>query len=755
MNFEKKVKDDLEAKSNLYLFLKSTIILLFITAGGVLTFSGVRTRGIFIFLGSRLLPIGIVSLIFFLAISLGQILITPFKTCFFRKRFSFYIGTLLSLGVFSHIMLFLGIFKLFDKKLIFILILLTTLLLIKSERKVLRELKGYIGILFRKSFEFKDIILWGAVLLIVSLYFVNSLAPSANYDVLEYHLGALKHFVSTKDISPVPNNFYSALPFHIEMLYFLGAFLEGYLGGLTPKIIVFFIFILACIGVYLLLECAGFSLRWRLFGILFFSLNQTILRLGFDAFNDLGVTLYLTSLFISTILWLRMRSSRLIILMGIFLGLMLSCKYTVWGMYVVPFFVILLPFCFLEEKISSLKNNEEGKINLKEKRASRLSFFVRTYLILIFVALLTYSPWLLKGLIMCKNPVYPFFNKIFKSPSWTETQNEFLFRAHGKVEFLSTDHFSNCLNRINGLGAIYLLPLLGIFLINLSDVHLLRIRNKQRLQDDKGGGRKRNFIIIGMTLFVFASYFIWNLITNAPDRFLAPVIPVAILLQCVLLRYIFVKHNFGRDLITIVYILFFIGAFSLSISKSLIIGLPQASLGAISGEKFLSENMNEEFIKAINFVNEKVPENGKILLIYEARQYLFDPPVVFNTVFDQSPILNIAKKVNSAEEILETLKSQGFTHIFVNELELSRFISFYTPPEEKIKRGIKDLIDNYPLERIKFIEYYGSYQIDSDFSKNREKIENFIKIINKKIVFNVVHPSGLRVYVVDLRDYLL
>lgn len=696
-----------------------TFILILI--GILWTFIKGKSYGILLYLSNLIFPLCIVLLILFLSISLGQILIKPFNKYFPRKRFSIFIGTLLSFGLISHLMLILGIFKLFDKRIIFLIFFALILITIKQIRKTISLITLYARAFAQKTFTISQIIILCIIVLFLSIYFVNSFSPSANYDVLEYHLGAFKHFYESKDISPVPNNFYSALPYHIEMMYLFSSYLEGCIGGFTPKIFVFLILILNSIGVFLLIEAAGMSLIWRLFAVLLFISNQTIFRLGFDAFNDLGVALYFTAFCISVIMWIKNYEIKLFYLMGIFLGLMLCCKYTVFGMYVFPAVIILMPILFIDKFIAQKKSNNSEIIKLNTRDV------FKAYFILIAISFLVYSPWLLKGWVKCSNPVYPFFNNIFNASSWTSEQAEFLFKAHGKVAPFSSEHFANCIRRINGIGAIYILPIFAVFLLF-----------------------RKNFKIIASAFLVFASYFIWNLVSNAPDRFLAPIISLSILLQCFIIREIIIKINF-RNIFILLYAAFFLLSFISHITTSLAVGLPQSALGIISEKEFLSNNINKELMDAVEFVNNKVPKGNKALLIYEARQFLFECPVLFNTVFDQSPILNVAKKLSSGDEILEYFKQQKVSHVLVNELELSRFIQFYTPLEEQQKRGISNIINDEPLNRIQYLEYYGPYQTDPTFLQHSPKIKKFMELLEEKKVYESKHPSGLRVFVTDIR----
>jgi hypothetical protein len=65
---------------------------------------------------------------------------------------------------------------------------------------------------------------------------------------------------------------------------------------------------------------------------------------------------------------------------------------------------------------------------------------------------------------------------------------------------------------------------------------------------------------------------------------------------------------------------------------------------------------------------------------------------------------------------------------------------------------IQDIISKDPVGRIQFIEYYGPYQTSKNFPLHKDKILKFMKLIEKKKVFEAKHPSGLRVFVADIRQ---
>jgi tetratricopeptide (TPR) repeat protein len=68
----------------------------------------------------------------------------------------------------------------------------------------------------------------------------------------------------------------------------------------------------------------------------------------------------------------------------------------------------------------------------------------------------------------------------------------------------------------------------------------------------------------------------------------------------------------------------------------------------------------------------RLPLDSRLLFFGESRSYYFQRPVTAATVFDTQPLLVWLDTKNSAQEVWEELRGQGYTHLFVQAQEALR-----------------------------------------------------------------------------------
>ena len=92
-----------------------------------------------------------------------------------------------------------------------------------------------------------------------------------------------------------------------------------------------------------------------------------------------------------------------------------------------------------------------------------------------------------------------------------------------------------------------------------------------------------------------------------------------------------------------------------------------------------------------------LPPEAKVLLVGQAAVFYFDRPVVYNTVFNHE-ILEMIARGRSPNQIRQSLRERGITHIYVDWQEIDRyrapdhygFTAFVTPRlfEGLVKAGV-------------------------------------------------------------------
>ncbi|MCD6385473.1 hypothetical protein J7M23_06805, partial [Candidatus Sumerlaeota bacterium] len=354
---------------------------------------------------------------------------------------------------------------------------------------------------------------------------------------------------------------------------------------------------------------------------------------------------------------------------------------------------------------------------------------IMVYVIFLGGVVLTFLPWAVKNLIINHNPVFPFLSTLFPSKHWTPAQEEFYLSCRHWVAPWEVKFWLNCIRRSTTPGVLYLFPALLTFLIPAKDIKIAQLRP--------------------MVLFSLMVYLIWNLWSTSADRFLVAIVPILAGATIQLLWWLWHQSSrLGRALAVIFCIAIALQA-TMTFTNFAIMDVPR--YGTLVGlrDEF-RKNYLGEFSDAIVYVRENLPADSKLLLLYEARPYYFDQPVVANSVFDQSPLLIWLKEIQqetqkspiTLRDLLRRLKDEGITHCLVNEYELLRLIKFYTPEKEKKAFG-------FPRAPEEVFPLYPPWLNDRSFPRFRGIVREFLSELKAKAEFRT-SDRPITIYITSL-----
>jgi 4-amino-4-deoxy-L-arabinose transferase-like glycosyltransferase len=219
--------------------------------------------------------------------------------------------------------------------------------------------------------------------IVLALALLWASTPPTAWDALVYHLTGPKLYLETGYVSHPLDLPYLGFPQLMGMLFTWGMGLAGeraaapihwFYGALGALALV-------VIGRRWLRGAAG----WMAAAVLLSA--QSIVMLAGYPYVDLALLLYATLAFwaLTYFLWSGPQARRWLLLGGVLAGLALSTKYTA---------LALLPALVLALVVSRIRNLQSA---------------VRNAFLLGIVALVVWSPWLLKNLVLTGNPTYPFF----------------------------------------------------------------------------------------------------------------------------------------------------------------------------------------------------------------------------------------------------------------------------------------------------------------------------------------------------------
>ncbi len=290
------------------------------------------------------------------------------------------------LGLLSLAVLVIGLVGLLSALALWLLLVLA--FLVGSPLGWLRDMRAVIGAARAETGWERFMALFVGLLLVLAL--LHALAPVTAWDALMYHLVAPKLYLAEGAITTYPDNHYLGFPQSVEMLFTLAM---GLFGRETAAAPVHFLF-----GGLLLGAAGGLVRRytdrtggWIALALL---LSSTSLWLLFGwPYVDLAVMAYALLALVAANQWRETRAVGWLVIVGVVLGLLIAVKYTS-GMMAVALAVYVL--CYTPRQ------------------------FVRHSLMIGMVALLVLLPWLIKGLLLYENPVYPF---LFGGLNWDAARN--------------------------------------------------------------------------------------------------------------------------------------------------------------------------------------------------------------------------------------------------------------------------------------------------------------------------------------------
>lgn len=556
------------------------------------------------------------------------------RTALNLENLIFSIG--LGFGLLSFFTLSLGLCNLLYYRL---LLLLLSLLCLPIVYQTIRWLLKFPKYRRRHSlFVFRSVHFWLILFLFLVLAQLNiALLPPYEYDALEYHFGAPDYYLQQHKITYVPGNVYANFPANVEMLYTFGMLLNN---DITGKLFQFYFGILTALTLFSLGKKLWSESAGAIAAVIFSALPLTFI-VNLQANIDLALAGYSALAFFAFLNWTRERNRPHLVLMGIFIGLGLGCKYTAMLTIAIPLFLLMLVHVFVMQKDAEQRATDKIK---------GLGFHA---LCLIFCAFILVLPWCIKNLIFTSNPIFPLFYNILGGYGWTSELATKFMKAHLSFNFIKP--FYQDFSRIT------LLTLL-ILLIPMAKAHP---QKKEGIPDNKH--------IQYIFWYILFSYLFWFLLTEHIERFLMPVLPF-VALGLGYLMYQYLQHKvvkYSLAAIAAIVVLF--------IGIKLTPALPPAGLNKAEWYRQFILDTKLSIYPAFEYINYSLPENGTVLFIAEARRHYLTRPVIMNTVFDHSLMFDLANSAKSPEDIYHKLRELHVTHIFLNPYELKRLTEFYGP----------------------------------------------------------------------------
>lgn len=264
--------------------------------------------------------------------------------------------------------------------------------------------------IFKRAFT-RSNLQWVLILLLIVLFFATIIlasVPPVSRDALTHHLIVPKLYLQHGSIYEIPAIVFSYYPMNLDLLYMVPLYFGN---DIAPK---FIHYIFALLTAWLIFSYLRKRLDpcWALVGGLFFLSLPIIVKLSITVYVDLGLIFFSTASLMSLLKWIESRYQlKFLILSAACCGLALGTKYN--GLIVLFILTVFIPFVF----ISDAKKNLNLKKPPDKGSSSQIQFKAIGFgAVFLIVALLIFSPWMIRNFVWKANPIYPLYNNVFNRP---------------------------------------------------------------------------------------------------------------------------------------------------------------------------------------------------------------------------------------------------------------------------------------------------------------------------------------------------
>ncbi len=543
-----------------------------------------------------------------------------------------------------------------------------------------------------KTKNFLKAVLLVLLLVLIVSVLILSWVPPVSRDALTHHLAVPKLYLKHGGIFEIPFMSFSYYPMNLDLLYLIPLYFGN---DIIPKFIHF--------SFALLTAWLSFSyLRRRInqvyamVGAVFFLSIPIIVKLSITVYVDLGLIFFSTASLLLMFKWIESGFSlKYIIFSAVFCGLALGTKYN--GLIVLFLLTLFVPF------IQS-RSPKEGKTGLVKALGSGIFFGL--------LALLIFSPWMIRNYHWTGNPIFPLYDTLF-NPQTGISQNgldPFTIRKvvfHESVWDMIMVPLRVFFEGQDG-NPQYFDGKLNPFLLFLPFLAFFRFKN----ESTEIKTEKKMLLAFSVLYFAFAFFR-----TSMRIRYILPIIPPLVILSAFGVKNIveWIKKAGSSKVQRIgIPFIFIIVAFALCLNADYIfrqfgVVKPIGFLnGAVSRDEYITKYRSE--YPAMRHINENLPLDAKILFIHLGnRGYYCDRDYLFDMKRGISTLHQIVKNSNLPKEVVLKLKKMEITHFLVRH-DLFKF--WVKNNYDGREMAILDKMFAKYVKMIYFRKGYGVYRLE-------------------------------------------
>jgi 4-amino-4-deoxy-L-arabinose transferase-like glycosyltransferase len=517
-----------------------------------------------------------------------------------------------------------------------------------------------------------------ALLVLIGGILLTASVPPVSRDALTHHLALPKLYLKHGGLVEFPDIPFSYYPMNLDLLY-LAALAFG--NDIVPKYIhlVFGLFTAGLMYHYLKIRM---GLMFGLLGALLWLSTPIVARLASEVYVDLGVAFFGFASIYMLIRWIESGfKTRFLIWSGVWCGLSLGTKYN--ALLILAILALMVPFIRSRIGSNQTQSRRKGESCTNEKGTNVHSLTpglkdTKSVLLaltcFVGIALIVFSPWMIRNMVLKKNPIYPMFKKVFNSGDnpgmeWSRTST--------MVQDTSGTMAVRHLVFKESLAYMALMPLrifyegrddsprhfdgkLNPFLLFFSIAGFLpigiianRLRTEQRIW---------SWFAV---LFVLIAFF------TAPIRirYIVPALPAVVVLCMIgIFRLWEFIHKTRAPILKNIFKVVLIATIAVMLTYNISYFVDRfrkvAPLGYINGvvtrDAYITERRPE--YPLIKYINDNIAADAIILgLFLGQRRYYFDCDVIFSEDLLQQSL----KVTSEGGDVASKLRGQGVTHLMI------------------------------------------------------------------------------------------
>ena len=231
--------------------------------------------------------------------------------------------------------------------------------------------------------------------------------PPVSRDALTHHLAVPKLYLQNGGIYEIPSIKFSYYPMNLDLLYLLPLYFKN---DIAAKYIHFAFGLLTAWLIY------GYLARrldrvWALLGAFFFLSLPVIVKLSITVYVDLGLVFFSMAALMGVFKWIEsLIDFKYLLLSAVCCGLALGTKYN--GLLTLFILTAMISMVYISRSQQRFHRKPPAPHESATKVQLKAVGWGAAYCI---IALVVFSPWMIRNYIWKANPVYPLYNSFFAS----------------------------------------------------------------------------------------------------------------------------------------------------------------------------------------------------------------------------------------------------------------------------------------------------------------------------------------------------